>query len=494
MVPEKPADEQDENHQDGQMLTNDEEDEEVENEDDEEEVEAPELEFSFAELKELASRHQIKGRSKKELLGKLQEAGIDVAAEMEQIEVRGPLPFDGPALVAATITELRVWAKELGVAAKKKDEIRDALKQMLPAKEQWASTDSSWENIRLPGMNGYGNIDVRDGVPAGLVHVRRMRAGPTAKSGHIPHASALVGFSKWRGQYSPVLNGIVVRKKDKVKLLGLLLARDQKKVRKEVRVEEKLNKPKAKRPWEFADLPKKLRNEHRDFSELPIDAWKKIFSFLDAVDVVVCQRVSTPLRRMAMEPELWRTKLFQDWSICESHQALTRSDPRELYLDLSSQKLGNNCACKPIRENVHFLDVYRARARYWLNLSTKTTRIEALDDACRRLGVTPHHSSKLVPAFHNDTTGDRAPSEVAAILKGVGILFSVGGHAAYSRLHETLHAELARIKWKERVTWLQALQSWEDKYESSMIQAKQEQEESRYYRYNRYDDSDSGYW
>jgi hypothetical protein len=37
--------------------------------------------------------------------------------------------------------------------------------------DRWASSDDDWENIRLPGTNSYGNIDVREGVDSSLVHV-----------------------------------------------------------------------------------------------------------------------------------------------------------------------------------------------------------------------------------------------------------------------------------------------------------------------------------
>lgn len=69
--------------------------------------------------------------------------------------------------------------------------------------------------------------------------------------------------------------------------------------------------------------------------------------------------------------------------------------------------------------------------------------MEALDEACKRLDVVVHSGSKLVPAFHRNEAGEyKGPSEIAAILKGVAILFDTGGHSAFSSLDSTLHNEL----------------------------------------------------
>jgi hypothetical protein len=81
------------------------------------------------------------------------------------------LPFDAGDLLSATMGELREYSAQVGAAAKKKEELLKELRGFLPQNEQWASSDDDWENITLPGTNEYGNIDVRDGLSAGLVHV-----------------------------------------------------------------------------------------------------------------------------------------------------------------------------------------------------------------------------------------------------------------------------------------------------------------------------------
>jgi hypothetical protein len=98
------------------------------------------------------------------------------------------------------------------------------------------------------------------------------------------------------------------------------------------------------------------------------------------------------------------------------------------------------------------------------------------------MGVSIHPSSKLVPSFYAGQAGDRSANEVAAILKGVSTLFEVGGHRAFSELHETLHTELVRIKFSKRVTWTEALAVWRNRHEKSMTQASY-----------RYDDYSGGY-
>lgn len=61
------------------------------------------------------------------------------------------------------MSDIRGFANELGVSTKgkKKDELVSELKYYLPEEEQWASSEDNWESIRIPGLNGYGNVDVR---------------------------------------------------------------------------------------------------------------------------------------------------------------------------------------------------------------------------------------------------------------------------------------------------------------------------------------------
>merc|ERR1712137_741017 len=131
--------------------------------------------------------------------------------------------------------ELREYGAAVGAKSKKKADLLEELRNMLPRDERWASSDSDWESVRLPGTNAYGNIDVREGVSDSLCHMHGLRLGPTAKAGHIPYVPALVGFSSYRGGYSPEISGIVIRKKDKIKLKALVAAKHAKKGRAEER-------------------------------------------------------------------------------------------------------------------------------------------------------------------------------------------------------------------------------------------------------------------
>lgn len=67
-------------------------------------------------------------------------------------------------------------------------------------------------NRLLAIANGYGNVDVTGGVPAGYVHVRGARLQPLCRRLGIRHAAALVGWKKRSRRYParPVLDGVVV--------------------------------------------------------------------------------------------------------------------------------------------------------------------------------------------------------------------------------------------------------------------------------------------
>jgi hypothetical protein len=76
--------------------------------------------------------------------------------------------------------------------------------------------------------NGYGNVDVRGGVPGGYVHVPGERLQPLCRKLKIKFAPALIDFTgKRRYGYSPVLDGVVVSSRSAPKLLAELEARQQ---------------------------------------------------------------------------------------------------------------------------------------------------------------------------------------------------------------------------------------------------------------------------
>jgi hypothetical protein len=315
---------------------------------------APEVEASFATLKLVAAKHDVKGRSKALLVAALKEKGVDVAAEAAALEAqeqgepeedeedekpkpkpkkkqsakrkkndddddfaeepeeeaegeaeadssfngseeggqrkkskgkgkkgkakkkkksKSDVPFTATQLLCATMAELRQFAAEVGAESKRKEDLLRELRDMLPEDEQWATSEDNWENTTLPGTNEYGNIDVREGVAKGLVHVSGLRLGPTARAHHIPCCAAVVGFSEYRGRYSPITDGIVIRKKDLIKLQGFLALKDVKGDRKIEREERKLMTPKVSPPWTFDQLPEDQRGNLRDFSLLPRDNW-----------------------------------------------------------------------------------------------------------------------------------------------------------------------------------------------------------------------------
>ncbi len=77
---------------------------------------------------------------------------------------------------------------------------------------------------RIEGaMTSFGNIDVRHGVPDGLVHIERLRLQPLARRLEIPFAEAVIDFNGFRRNgykvYGAVKSGIVVADYDQAALL-----------------------------------------------------------------------------------------------------------------------------------------------------------------------------------------------------------------------------------------------------------------------------------
>jgi Rad4 beta-hairpin domain 3/Domain of unknown function (DUF4263) len=68
---------------------------------------------------------------------------------------------------------------------------------------------------RIDGaVTSYGNVDIREAIPSGLVHLTQRRLQPLARKLGVPFAEAVVGFNKFRRNgfqmYGPVKSGIVV--------------------------------------------------------------------------------------------------------------------------------------------------------------------------------------------------------------------------------------------------------------------------------------------
>lgn len=69
--------------------------------------------------------------------------------------------------------------------------------------------------------NEYGNVDIRNGVPEGLVHVQGERIGPTAKSLGIDYAPAMYGWNLGANM-RPLIDGVVVSKRDAKQLIAAI--------------------------------------------------------------------------------------------------------------------------------------------------------------------------------------------------------------------------------------------------------------------------------
>ena len=59
-------------------------------------------------------------------------------------------------------------------------------------------------------VNQYGNVEIRNGVPKGYVHMRGERLQPICRKLGIVWAPALIGFEKNRYGCKPILDGVVV--------------------------------------------------------------------------------------------------------------------------------------------------------------------------------------------------------------------------------------------------------------------------------------------
>jgi hypothetical protein len=82
-------------------------------------------------------------------------------------------------------------------------------------------------------VNEFGNVDVRNAVPEGFVHVPGMRLTITCRRLGIEHAPALVGFEEYRrGCFSPQFDGVVVFANDAPKLKEAIDVLKGKRIRK----------------------------------------------------------------------------------------------------------------------------------------------------------------------------------------------------------------------------------------------------------------------
>ena len=75
------------------------------------------------------------------------------------------------------------------------------------------------KTAHTPGLkvNQYGNVDVRNGVPAGCAHINAKRLTVTCAAIGVECALALIGWKsgKWGG---PEISGVVVRGEDEAKV------------------------------------------------------------------------------------------------------------------------------------------------------------------------------------------------------------------------------------------------------------------------------------
>ena len=81
---------------------------------------------------------------------------------------------------------------------------------------------------KLP-VNNYGQVDVRNGVPAGFVHINAKRLTVTCSAAGVECAPALTGWKsgRWGG---PEISGVVVRASDEAKVREAMQRRASKRL------------------------------------------------------------------------------------------------------------------------------------------------------------------------------------------------------------------------------------------------------------------------
>lgn len=85
---------------------------------------------------------------------------------------------------------------------------------------------SSYQTKLSDITNRYGNVDVRQTIPAGFVHVDVANLQPLCRRLGIEFAEAMVGFSKYRKSFMPVKSGVVIAAMDEQRLRDALAERE----------------------------------------------------------------------------------------------------------------------------------------------------------------------------------------------------------------------------------------------------------------------------
>ena len=83
---------------------------------------------------------------------------------------------------------------------------------------------------RLSIANGYGSVDIRNGLAKAYVHIRGQRLQPLCRKLGIKYAEALVDFEE-RGRkakygWAPRFDGVVISRRSKSKLLQAIAERN----------------------------------------------------------------------------------------------------------------------------------------------------------------------------------------------------------------------------------------------------------------------------
>jgi hypothetical protein len=136
----------------------------------------------------------------------------------------------------------------------------------------------------------YGNVDLRNGIPTGLVHINEPRIQPLARKLQIPFADALAGFSKYRRWYKAEKSGIVIADFDADALRSALQLREER----NAPLRAKARTRRFEKRWAAATRPA------RDFA----DAVLKMFPKLDRPTALVIGKKATLTGRVGTKSAL----------------------------------------------------------------------------------------------------------------------------------------------------------------------------------------------
>ena len=179
--------------------------------------------------------------------------------------------------------------------------------------------------------NEHGNVDIRFGLPRGLMHISRseygdLRIKSVCDATGVPCAPALVDFEEWRrGHWKPVLDGVVIRARYYADVADEIDQRQARREQRDARAEAK----RLRRQDELKAYEVELPSKYEDPWAALADAAKAMFNLNR-----YCKHSGCP---PAMAQEVYGLKnrfiriLYQSGYAFESYRHLQHLDGKECW-------------------------------------------------------------------------------------------------------------------------------------------------------------------